>query len=188
MTGGGSHSVLVPHNVVECCNDRQRRHCCATHIRDIMKLRLDSGQTSHQTNYAQYRRSASLRVGAHWEVKWNLQRGRHYRWLQCSQTDQKPSLVGQRERPLPPWWVLENGLLTDVQRGGNKRRDNYANAALPAPRRSPVFLFFFSQNLFAPICPALFLGGSGPGKAKAPYSNEFPSAKFQVLAIGVFRK
>jgi hypothetical protein len=25
-------------------------------------------------------------------------------------------------------------------------------------------------------------------KDKAPYSNEFPSAKFQVLAIGVFRK
>jgi hypothetical protein len=41
-----------------------------------------------------------------------------------------------------------------------------------APRRSPVCLFLFSQNLFAQICPALFPGGSGPGtRAKNSKTN-----------------
>ena len=45
-------------------------------------------------------------------------------------------------------------------------------SALTAPRRSPVFLFFsFHRILFAPICPALFLGGSGPATAKNSKTN-----------------
>jgi hypothetical protein len=96
---------------------------------------------------------------------------------------------------LPLVTMLPNG--SEAESGGPKREaassmagfgewfaDRRASAAAinvettsgTAMRRSRLhvgllFLFFFSRNLFAPICQAPFLGGSGPSTAKNLKTN-----------------
>jgi len=143
-----SYSALILRTVAGSCND-QHHYRSASHIRDVGSLQVDNDLTPHRTNYPRYQLPAYLRVKVHWEVKLNSRRGRHRRGLRCFRTGQKPSLLGQRERQLPPWRGLANGLLTDVQQARRWQRRRKGDHKLRTQRWRSRLHVRLSVLLFA---------------------------------------